>query len=60
MQRPEFENLTSDIDEMISEKKLRFVGSSGSSNTIGEVKVAKLLEIVKVKNLVPKSSHWTN
>ena len=33
MYRPELENFTSDIDEIISEKKLRFVGSSGSSNT---------------------------
>ena len=33
MYRPELENLTSDIDDIISEKKLRLVGSSGSSNT---------------------------
>ena len=40
MQRPELENLTSDMEEMISEKKLRFVGSSGSSKT--ENKQSKL------------------
>jgi hypothetical protein len=33
MYRPEFDNFTSDILEIISEKKLLFVGSSGSSNT---------------------------
>ena len=33
MYRPEFENLTSDIEEMISEKKDLLVGSSGSSKS---------------------------
>ena len=32
MYRPEFENFTSEMEEMISEKKERLVGSSGSSN----------------------------
>lgn len=33
MYRPSWLNFTSEIDEMISEKKDRFVGSSSSSNT---------------------------
>lgn len=39
MYLPEFEILTSDIDEIISEKKLREVGSSGSSNTVTEIRL---------------------
>jgi hypothetical protein len=38
MYRPEFDNFTSDILEIISEKKLLFVGSSGSSNTATQQK----------------------
>lgn len=34
MYRPSGLNLTSDIDEMISEKKDRLLGSSDASNTI--------------------------
>jgi len=34
MYRPSFENLTSDTEEMISEKKDLFDGSSSSSNTV--------------------------
>ena len=42
MYRPELENLTSDMDEIISEKKLRFVGSSGSSKTVKSI-IRKLI-----------------
>lgn len=44
MYRPEFENLTSDIEEIISEKKLRVEGSSGSSNT-------KIITVLRVSSL---------
>lgn len=44
MYRPELENLTSDMDEIISEKKLRFVGSSGSSKTVKSI-IRKLIEL---------------
>ena len=44
MYRPELENLTSDMDEIISEKKLRFVGSSGSSKTVKSI-IRKLIDL---------------
>lgn len=37
MYRPSCENRTSEIDEMISEKKERAVGSSSCSNSIADV-----------------------
>ena len=56
MYRPELENLTSDIDDIISEKKLRLVGSSGSSNTKKQAR--KNYEIVNAGAIVVVSIFW--